>query len=213
MKWKSCQNGEAQLKFAQDKAEDKKGPVVHTWTALVSSLKNVKSQHLTGTFGVRAVGLLSSALGPISIPALFPIAGEACSPANHFPGFGTGHPQAVLPQTQNIEPASLQKHTGTNSSLPFVLQTLSYCLWLFSLPCHVALGPTTWMFRQQLSTCITIFCRRLGSSGICTFIHSPRFWSALDIGLRILRNTNMKTKPCVSLESSQSTVGRRQERF
>lgn len=210
MQWESCQNGEAQLKFAQDKAEGKKGPDMHTWPALVSSLKNVKNQHLTGTLGVRGVGLISSAFWPICIPALFPITGEACSPANHFPGFGTSHPQAVRPQTQNIETAFLQTHTGTNFSHPLVFQTLSHCLWLFSLPCHVALGPTTWLFRQQLSTSITIVFLRLGSSGICTFIQSPRFWSALNIGLTILRNTNMKTKPCVSLESSQSTEGRRQ---
>ena len=63
MKWKNSQKGKTQLKFVQDKADGKEGPVVHTLSALICSLENVKDQHLMGKFGVRRVGPISSAFG------------------------------------------------------------------------------------------------------------------------------------------------------
>lgn len=156
MKWKNSQKGKTRLKFVQDKADGKEGAVVHTWSALICSLENVKNYIQWGSLGWGEWGqflLPSEVLESTWLPALHFITGEACSPNNHFPGFGTGCPQDVLPHTLSTKLPFSNTHR-MDCYFALVLQTPPHCLWLSSLPCLLALGSTTWLLRQRLSTCI-----------------------------------------------------------
>lgn len=156
---------------------------------------------------MKGAGPISSALGPPD-PCLVSPNWRHLS-INHFLGLGTSFLHTVLPPILSPKSAFPQTQAGVDSSLTRVLQTPPPCPWLFSLSCHVALGLTTWLLREQLSTYIITIYLGLGSLDSCTFIHlGCGQLCTFDKHCRKYRNK--KQSQVSSFEGSQSTVGRRQ---